>query len=161
GAAATAAGDPTPPAAAAPSASPGAPPPAMADPADVAGQLSGRMVRLLAGSGREAVVRLHPPGLGEVTVRVAVTGRDVSAWFGSPQAAVQQTISLGLGQLQADLGNAGYNLAGAWVGADASGSGSGGERPVPPPVPAIDAVRTAPAGAAAALSSNAGVSIYV
>ena len=85
--------------------------PASADAASarVADRVSDQVIRLLANSGREAVVRLHPPDLGEVTVRIAVNGRDVSAWFGSPQAQVQQTISAAIGQLHTDLGNAGYN----------------------------------------------------
>ena len=131
--------------------------------AGVANQLSGQVIRLLANSGHEAVVRLHPPDLGEVTVRVAVSGRDVSAWFGASQPAVQQTISLGLGQLHADLGNAGYNLSGTWVGADTSGfgarDGSAQQRPTIPP--AIAAASPVPIGAPAGRSSNAGVSIYV
>ena len=67
-------------------------------------------------------MRLYPPELGEVTVRVAVSGHDVAAWFGSPEPHVQTAISAAIGQLQADLGNAGYNLNGAWVGADTSGA---------------------------------------
>jgi flagellar hook-length control protein FliK len=128
----------------------------------VATQLSGQVLRLLTNSGHEAMVRLHPPDLGEVTLRVAVSGRDVSAWFGSSQPAVQQTISHGLGQLQADLGNAGYNLSNAWVGADASGFGSRGGS-APPPPSALAARLSAPpvAPVAATPSSNPGVSIYV
>ncbi|HEX3885192.1 MAG TPA: flagellar hook-length control protein FliK [Stellaceae bacterium] len=136
-----------------------------ADPgaAGVANQLSGQVLRLLANSGHEALVRLHPPDLGEVTVRVAVSGRDVSAWFGASQPAVQQTISLGLGQLQTDLGNAGYNLSGAWVGADTLGFGArdGTARRQPSFSGAIAAAPPASTGAAAALSSGSGVSIYV
>jgi flagellar hook-length control protein FliK len=130
---------------------------------NVAAQLSGQVLRLLANSGNEAVVHLHPPDLGEVTLRVAVSGRDVSAWFGSPQPEVQQTITTGLGQLQTDLGNAGYNLNNAWVGADASGSGGRGDSPPPLLSGTIAATAlAAPATpVAAALSSNSGVSIYV
>jgi flagellar hook-length control protein FliK len=129
--------------------------------ANVATQISGQMLRLLANSGHEAVMRLNPPDLGEVTVRVAVSGRDVTAWFGSSQPDVQQTISLGLGQLQADLGNAGYSLNGAWVGADTSGFGSRGGS-TPPPPSAIAAASAVPVTqVVAALSSTTGVSIYV
>jgi hypothetical protein len=129
--------------------------------ANVATQLSGQVLRLLTNSGHEALVRLHPPDLGEVTVRVAISGRDVTAWFGSPQPTVQQTISLGLGQLQADLGNAGYSLNTAWVGADTSGFGSRSDT-APPPNAFAAAAAVAPAlPSAAGLSSNSGVSIYV
>ncbi len=133
--------------------------PANAAADNVAAQISGQVLRLLANSSNEAVVRLYPPDLGEVTVRVAVSGRDVSAWFGSSQPDVQQTISLGLGQLQADLGNAGYNLNGAWVGADTSGFGSRGGTAQPPPSAIAPTVPVTQA--AAAISSNTGVSIYV
>jgi flagellar hook-length control protein FliK len=128
---------------------------------DVATQLSGHVLRLLANSGNEAMVRLYPADLGEVTVRVAVSGRDVSAWFGSPQPAVQQSISSGLGQLQTDLGNAGYSLNNAWVGADASGFGARGDTPTPPGPIATTTPAAPVTPVAAALSSNTGVSIYV
>jgi flagellar hook-length control protein FliK len=124
--------------------------------------LSGDVARLLASSSREAVLRLSPPELGEVTVRVAVSGRDVSAWFGTPLPSVQQTISLAIGQLQTDLGNAGYTLNGAWVGADASGSGSEGTGAfVSAPARPAGASQDGPAAVSAALPSASGVSIYV
>jgi flagellar hook-length control protein FliK len=90
--------------------------------ATISDQVASHVSQLIASGSREMVMRLHPPELGEVTVRVAVNGRDVSAWFGSPQPQVQTAIADGLGQLQAGLDNAGYNLSGAWVGADASGA---------------------------------------
>ena len=134
-------------------------------PAPVADQVSAQLLRLVSSGSREMVMRLRPPGLGDLTVRVAVSGRDVSAWFDSPQPQVQAAIANGIGQLQTDLGNAGYNLSGAWVGADASNAGQHGAAP-PPPLP-MPAERTAElpgfAGSGAALpqSSASGVSIYV
>jgi len=151
------------PASAGAAAGPPAPDAGAATTADLADRLSHQIVRLLANSDRSAVVRLHPPELGEVTVRVAVEGRDVTAWFGAPQPLVQQTISQAIGQLHADLGGAGYNLSGAWVGADASGSGGGGANvPLPSPaalpaVPNFATARVAPA----APRGGSGVSIYV
>jgi flagellar hook-length control protein FliK len=107
------------------------------------------------------VMRLHPPELGEVTVRVAVNGRDVSAWFGSPQPQVQTAITDAIGQLQAGLGNAGYNLNGAWVGADASGAR---QQTGSLPLPTV-AAATAPAAdfgiTAASQPSASGLNIYV
>jgi len=90
------------------------------DTADIAAQVSDYLARLVSAGSGEMVMRLHPPELGDLTVRVAVSGRDVSAWFTSPEPQVQTAISDAMGQLQTDLGNAGYNLNGAWVGADAS-----------------------------------------
>jgi len=79
-------------------------------------------VLTMAATGRqEATLQLQPPQLGEMSIRVSVQGRDVSAWFGSAQPQVQQAINDALGQLQLDLAGAGLNLAGAWVGADTSG----------------------------------------
>ncbi|MGH7092815.1 MAG: flagellar hook-length control protein FliK, partial [Stellaceae bacterium] len=131
--------------------------------ADLGDRLSHQIVRLLANSDHSAVVRLHPPELGEVTVRVAIEGRDVTAWFGASQPLVQQTISQAIGQLHADLGSAGYNLSGAWVGADASGAGAGGGNvPLPPPPALSPATSFAPVGTVAAVPrGRSGVSIYV
>ncbi len=79
------------------------------------------LVRLVSSSQREMVIRLRPPELGELTVRVAVSGRSVSAWFETPQPQVQQIIGQAIAQLHSDLGTAGYDLTGAWVGTGASG----------------------------------------
>jgi hypothetical protein len=119
-------------------------------------------VRLVSSSGREVTVQLHPPELGDLTVRVAVDGRDVSAWFGSPQPLVQQAISAALGQLQTGLGNAGYTLSNAWVGADASGAGDRGGNPAPRPQPGSFAAAAIAAPSLVPTGQNAlGVSIYV
>ena len=129
--------------------------------ATVADQVASHMVQLVSSGSREMVMRLHPPELGEVTVRVVVNGRDVSAWFGSPQLHVQTAIADGIGQLQAGLGNAGYNLNGAWVGADTSGSRQQAGSPLPPagmPVAAsVPDVRMT----AASRPSASGLNIYV
>jgi flagellar hook-length control protein FliK len=115
--------------------------------------------------GGEMVLQLHPPELGELSIRVAVDGRDVSAWFASPHAEVQQALSLTLGQLHADLGNAGYSLVGAWVGGDASGTGTGTGAGTSA-VPQRERRKTetaAPEGASAAplAADSQGLSIYV
>jgi hypothetical protein len=92
-------------------------------PTALADQLTYQVVRSAQNGGGEIVLQLHPPELGDLTVRVRVDGRDVSAWFASPQIPVQQAISQAIGQLNTILGNAGYNLSGAWVGADARSPG--------------------------------------
>jgi hypothetical protein len=126
----------------------------------ISDQVASHVVRLVTGGSRDMVMRLHPPELGEVTVRVAVSGRDVSAWFGSPQPQVQVAIADGIGQLQAGLGDAGYNLNGAWVGADASGARQqAGGLSLPP---ATETARTPDFGMTAAPRPSAsGLNIYV
>lgn len=119
--------------------------------ATVSDQVAGHVVRLVATGSREMVMRLHPPELGELTVRVAVSGRDVLAWFGSAQPQVQTAIADGIAQLQTGLGNAGYNLSGAWVGADASGARQQGAALLPLPA-------TLAASAADPVLPNAAVS---
>ena len=87
---------------------------------DISDQLSSHLLRSIQNPDHNVVLRLNPPELGDLTIRVVVSGREVSAWFATPQAQVQQAISQAIGQLHTSLGNAGYDLAGAWVGADAS-----------------------------------------
>jgi flagellar hook-length control protein FliK len=84
--------------------------------------LANHVLSMAAGGHQETTLQLQPPQLGELTVRVAVQGRDVSAWFGAAQPQVQQAVSQALDQLRLDLAGAGFNLAGAWVGADTSGT---------------------------------------
>jgi flagellar hook-length control protein FliK len=85
-------------------------------PSGLAEQLSNQIIGSAAAGHQDFALRLHPSGLGEVSVRILVTGHDVSAWFDSPQLPVQQAISQSMGQLHADLASAGYDLSGAWVG---------------------------------------------
>lgn len=130
----------------------------------IADQVAGQLARMVSNGSGEMVMRLHPPELGDLTVRVAVNGRDVAAWFASPQPQVQSAISTAIGQLQTNLGNAGYNLNGAWVGADASSarqqqnsSSPASRAPRAPP-----AVMTAlPAATAAVRAPSSGLNVYV
>jgi flagellar hook-length control protein FliK len=134
-----------------------------ASPPSVIDQASTRIISLASSGPGTITVQLHPPELGALTVRVEINGRDVAAWFESPVPEVQQAISAGIGQLQADLGAAGYNLSGAWVGNDAPGARTrGGNAPTRPSIRAATA-GTSPAfsGAAAARPTASGVSIYV
>jgi hypothetical protein len=128
-------------------------------------QVTSHLLRLVSNGSRDMVMRLHPPELGDLTVRVTVSGRDVSAWFASPQPQVESAISAALGQLQTNLGNAGYNLTGAWVGADASSAQQQGSRlPAPPPTPTSPASSSAVLPAAVAATSRpavSGLNIYV
>ncbi|HTW53845.1 MAG TPA: flagellar hook-length control protein FliK [Stellaceae bacterium] len=129
----------------------------------IADQVAGQLARMVSNGTQEMVMRLHPPELGDLTVRVAVSGRDVSAWFVSPQPQVQHAISAALGQLQANLGNAGYNLNGAWVGGEAAG-GRQQRAALPQASLAVNAPLAASATPAATGSSrpaSSGLNIYV
>jgi hypothetical protein len=148
-----------------PATGPAASPDSPTDPTgtgSMADQVAGHVVRMLSSGSRETVMRLHPPELGEVTVRVVVSGRDVSAWFGSPQQQVQSAISGAIVHLQTSLGSAGYNLNGAWVGADTSGSRQQGQSTSAPP-PAALAAGISPSlpGVAGLQPPASGVNIYV
>jgi flagellar hook-length control protein FliK len=163
-AAATAAtaGTGTPPAAPA-TADPSSGSAAALSPRDIPDQLLGSVMHSMQNPDQDVTLRLHPPELGDLTIRVTVSGREVSAWFGTPQAQVQQVISQAIGQLHTDLGNAGYDLVGAWVGADASDPRERNSRLPSPqqrdPIAAA-ATLTSPAVAQTA-SAGPGVSIYV
>jgi hypothetical protein len=129
----------------------------------ISDQVAGQLVRLISSGSRDMVMRLHPPELGDLTVRVAVSGRDVSAWFASPQSQVQSAISAALGQLQTNLGDAGYNLSGAWVGADASSAHQQRTNP-PAPLPPRIPVTASPVGLSAPTASRpsvSGLNLYV
>jgi hypothetical protein len=128
----------------------------------VSDQVAAHLVQLVSSASRDMVMRLRPPELGDVTVRIAVSGRDVSAWFASPQPQVQNAISAAIGQLQTSLGDAGYNLSGAWVGGGAANAQQ--ERPSPPPPAAsrvLAAAAAIPSPAAAQLPAASGLNIYV
>jgi flagellar hook-length control protein FliK len=91
------------------------------EPASFGEAMANHVLSMVSAGYQEATLQLQPPQLGELTIRVAVQGRDVSAWFGTAQPQVQVAVTQALDQLRTDLAGAGLNLAGTWVGADASG----------------------------------------
>ena len=127
----------------------------------IADQLSPHLVRLAGTGGGEVFLQLHPPELGDLTVRVLVNGRDVSAWFGSPQINVQEALSNAIGQLNANLGNAGYNLSGAWVGADAWSRRGDNESSATRPQRGVTNRAREETSSSPVLPAGSGVSIYV
>jgi Flagellar hook-length control protein FliK len=82
--------------------------------------LANHVMSMVSTGGHEVTFQLQPPQLGEMTIRIAVQGRDVSTWFGAAQPQAQVAVGQALDQLRSDLAGAGLNLAGAWVGADTS-----------------------------------------
>jgi hypothetical protein len=130
---------------------------------NLADQLFDHVIGSIANPGGEVVLHLHPPELGDLTVRVVVSGREVSAWFATPEEGVQQTIRQAIGQLHTDLGNAGYSLSGAWVGADGSAARERNARLAPVPTDrtgASDVEAVTPTNPSSP-SPSSGVSIYV
>jgi hypothetical protein len=128
----------------------------------LADQLSYQLTGLITSGGHEVVLRLHPPELGDLTLRILVNGREVSAWFGSPQLQVQQAINQAIGQLQTNLGNAGYSLTGAWVGADAWSPAERDESSAPPQQRSGGSQPSlAQSQGSTPLSAASGVSIFV
>jgi hypothetical protein len=127
--------------------------------------LAEHVVRLASSNQQDVTLHLHPPDLGNLTVRVAVAGREVAAWFASPLASVQQAIGQAIGQLGASLSNAGYTLGSAWVGADTSGRSSDGQYRAAAPrriIAGTDGTGGARNGAIASLrpAAASGVSVY-
>ena len=132
-----------------------------ADATGLAEQVAHHLVGALGAGQMEVMLRLHPPELGELNVRLQVAGHEVSAWFDSPLPQVQQVLSQGMGQLQAGLANAGYNLNGAWVGGDAW-TPRGRTAPVaarPTRLPGAMRVEAAPGTGSP--TAGRGVSLYV
>jgi flagellar hook-length control protein FliK len=132
--------------------------------AGLADQVASRLVGTLAAGRLEVVLRLHPPELGELNVRLQVSGREVAAWFDSPVPQVQLAVSQGMAQLQASLATAGYNLNGAWIGGDAwsppGWNGADGSAPRPQSR-APDSNQARPRSGARSPGAGFGVSLYV
>ncbi len=59
---------------------------------------------------QEAEIRLHPPQLGQVEVRIVMSNDQASLMFSSPQGAVREAIELSLGRLRDMLADSGFNL---------------------------------------------------
>jgi hypothetical protein len=131
-----------------------------ADAAGLAEQVAHHVVGALGAGQLDVVLRLHPPELGELNVRIQVAGHEVSAWFDSPLPLVQQALSQGMGQLQAGLANAGYNLNAAWVGGDAW-TPRGRTAPLAPRPARIPGVAQTQPAHGTVSPVGAGVSLYV
>jgi hypothetical protein len=75
--------------------------------------------RITAFNGRQGVVRvelrLDPPELGSVGVRLLFTGDELKAHFFTADAAVKEVLVATLPELKTDLGRAGFHLGEAFV----------------------------------------------
>jgi flagellar hook-length control protein FliK len=153
------AGGAVPAATTSPSTTPASPPDGGA--AGLAQQVATGLAGALATGRLDVVLRLHPPELGELNVRVQVTGREVSAWFDAPLPQVQQALGQGMEQLQVGLAAAGYNLNGAWIGGDAWTPRGWTAPPAPRPARAAPDGQVAPSPGAPSSTAGSGVSLYV
>jgi flagellar hook-length control protein FliK len=148
----------SPPATASPSATVAG---AGSDAANIVDQVANRLAGVLAAGRLEVVLRLHPPELGELNVRMQVDGRDVTAWFESPLPPVQQALTQGMEQLRAGLANAGFNLNDAWVGGDAWRPRGGAVVAAARSMRPVGDDATEPPTGASPLAPGLGVSVYV
>jgi flagellar hook-length control protein FliK len=128
---------------------------------EVINQITSQLAGSLGAGKLDVVLRLHPPELGELNVRMQVDGRAVTAWFQSPAPQVQQALSQGMEQLQAGLANAGFSLTDAWIGGDAWRSRGGATASRPPRPLGDDEAAPATTNSAAAQGPAIGVSLYV
>jgi flagellar hook-length control protein FliK len=130
-------------------------------PTGLSDQVLHHVIGSIDNGGGQVVLRLHPPELGDLTVRILVNGRDVSAWFATPQIQVQQAISQAIGQLRVDLVSLGYNLAGTSVGAEAWSFWEPEEGFLPSQQGALHRSRSERGSAESSPPVSAGLSIYV
>lgn len=59
---------------------------------------------------QEAEIRLNPPQLGQVDVRIVMSNDQASLMFSSPHGAVREAIELSTGRLREMLADSGFNL---------------------------------------------------
>jgi len=59
---------------------------------------------------QEAEIRLNPPQLGQVDVRIVMSNDQANLMFSSPHGAVREAIELSIGRLRDMLADSGFNL---------------------------------------------------
>lgn len=87
-----------------------------------------RLVWMASQGHQTAELRLNPPALGPVEVRLTLSSDQASLTILSPHAAVRDAVQSNLPRLQDMLQSVGVNLGSVFVGADGSRQPSG-ERP--------------------------------
>jgi flagellar hook-length control protein FliK len=89
----------------------------------------GQRLVWMAGQGHQAAeLRLNPPELGPVEVRLTLSSDQASLTILSPHAAVRDAVQSNLPRLQDMLQSVGVNLGSVFVGSQGSGQPFG-ERP--------------------------------
>jgi len=127
----------------------------------MASAVTTQVLSMIANGHDQVTLHVAPPELGSLTLRVDVQANNVSTWFGAAQPQVQQAVSAAITQLQTSLNGAGFNLVGAWVGADASAGG--GQQAMPQPARRPLGIGGQPDAAAARIgdTDSSRVSVYV
>jgi len=59
---------------------------------------------------QQAEIRLNPPQLGQVDVRIVMNNDQANLMFSSPHGAVREAIELSIGRLRDMLADSGFNL---------------------------------------------------
>jgi flagellar hook-length control protein FliK len=87
-------------------------------------EMGSRLVWMATNNHQVAELRLDPPQLGPVEVRLSIANDQASLSFASPHAAVRDAIQASLPRLQDMLQGLGITLGNVSVGADGFGQGN-------------------------------------
>jgi flagellar hook-length control protein FliK len=85
--------------------------------------LGNRLVWMATNNHQVAELRIEPPQLGPVELRLSIANDQASLSISSPHAAVRDAIQANLPRLQDMLQGLGINLGSVSVGAEAFGQG--------------------------------------
>ena len=89
-------------------------------------EMGSRLVWMATNNHQVAELRIDPPQLGPVEVRLSIANDQASLSFASPHAAVRDAIQASLPRLQDMLQGLGISLGNVSVGAEGFGSGQPG-----------------------------------
>ncbi len=104
----------------------------LGDPSTWAEPLQQRIAALARGGFNSAELRLHPPSLGQLEVRISMQQDQATLWLASPSAEVRDVLQQSLSRLEGLFEELGIQLAGAQVGdgrAEADSSSADAELP--------------------------------
>ena len=79
-------------------------------------QMANRLALLVQRETNTASLRLHPPSLGRVDVKITISNDQAAIWLSAPIADVRDMLGQSLVRLDNLLANAGIELTGAEVG---------------------------------------------
>lgn len=81
-------------------------------------QMANRIALLVQREANTASLRLHPPSLGRIDVRIAINNDQANVWLAAPVAEVRDMLGQTLARLDNLLASAGIELAEAEVGTE-------------------------------------------